>query len=486
MFDAPCKGLARKGHRIDAISHFSTKTPIDNCTDIVDLSGTRPSIVNGFTVEDGRAMQEAMTYYIATKFGGDLCDLMGHERMRRFIENPVAESPYDLVINHFRYLGAVCYLGFGHLLNAPIAIAASFMRAQIVDDLMGNPHSYAFFPGPHYENAMVATLIDRLSNVLSNLWHLWTFYRYTSDQTEVMRKYLGRDVSDVRQLERDVALASVNDHHSIGGVRLVTAAVINVGGIRVEFDDTELPLELKRWLDSANHGVVYFTFGSVTNVETLPRDTLLALYASFEKIAPAKVLMRCADDTKLPPDLPDNVSTKPWLPQIPVLKHQNTRAFITHGGLMGSEEAVYYGVPMIGIPLFADQMKNVNIFDGKNVAISMRLENITERTMDYALDAILHDPKYKESADRLSRLFRDRPMSAIDPATYWIEYVIRNGPDSLRSAAAGMPWWKLNLIDVFAVIISCLLAVVAATAIAINALPSKICRHDGRAKKMIN
>lgn len=47
-------------------------------------------------------------------------------------------------------------------------------------------------------------------------------------------------------------------------------------------------------------------------------------------------------------------------------------------------------------------------------------------------------------------------MSIMDTAAYWIEYVIRNGPDSLKSPAVDMPWWKLNMIDVFAFLISCL------------------------------
>lgn len=45
-------------------------------------------------------------------------------------------------------------------------------------------------------------------------------------------------------------------------------------------------------------------------------------------------------------------------------------------------------------------------------------------------------------------------MTAMDTAAYAIEYVIRNGPDSLRSPAADLPCWKLQLLDVFALLIT--------------------------------
>ena len=35
------------------------------------------------------------------------------------------------------------------------------------------------------------------------------------------------------------------------------------------------------------------------------------------------------------------------------------RVFITHGGLFSSIEAIHFGVPIIGVPVFFDQFTNV-------------------------------------------------------------------------------------------------------------------------------
>ena len=77
------------------------------------------------------------------------------------------------------------------------------------------------------------------------------------------------------------------------------------------------------------------------------------------------------------------------------LGHNNTRAFITHGGMHSIQEAVYFGVPVIGMPLFYDQHQNVEILVKKNMAIQLKHDEITEECLDEALKKILNDSKYK-------------------------------------------------------------------------------------------
>lgn len=61
--------------------------------------------------------------------------------------------------------------------------------------------------------------------------------------------------------------------------------------------------------------------------------------------------------------------------------------------------------------------------------------------------------RYKQKAKELSEDFRDRPMSPLETAAYWTEYVIRHkGAPHLRSTAIRMPWYQYYLIDVLLVI----------------------------------
>lgn len=78
-----------------------------------------------------------------------------------------------------------------------------------------------------------------------------------------------------------------------------------------------------------------------------------------------------------------------------VAEHPNIKAFITHGGLMGTQEAIAYGVPMIGMPLFADQFLNIDAYVARNIAVKVNVNEISEEDLDAALNAVLCNPIYR-------------------------------------------------------------------------------------------
>ncbi|XP_046660644.1 UDP-glycosyltransferase UGT5-like isoform X3 [Homalodisca vitripennis] len=84
---------------------------------------------------------------------------------------------------------------------------------------------------------------------------------------------------------------------------------------------------------------------------------------------------------------------------------------------MSQHEVLHAGVPVVAIPFFGDQ-------------------------------------KYKDNAEMISRIVRDQPMSPIDSAVYWIEYVLRHrDTQHLRPASAVQPWYQLWLLDVVAAVL---------------------------------
>lgn len=62
---------------------------------------------------------------------------------------------------------------------------------------------------------------------------------------------------------------------------------------------------------------------------------------------------------------------------------------------MGSQEALTYGVPMIGIPLFGDQFSNMEFYMKHNMALVLDIKNLTEQSVYFALDQMLNNPKFK-------------------------------------------------------------------------------------------
>ena len=60
---------------------------------------------------------------------------------------------------------------------------------------------------------------------------------------------------------------------------------------------------------------------------------------------------------------------------------------------------------------------------------------------------------YLENAQRISRIYRDQPLTPLQQAVFWTEYVIRHkGAPHMRSAALDLAWYQYFLLDVIAVL----------------------------------
>lgn len=80
-----------------------------------------------------------------------------------------------------------------------------------------------------------------------------------------------------------------------------------------------------------------------------------------------------------------------------LIAHPKTRVFISHCGLLGVIEAVVSGVPVLGVPMFADQPLNVAALKDKGVALSVDYNNISVNSLSDALNTLLHDTGYRRS-----------------------------------------------------------------------------------------
>lgn len=72
--------------------------------------------------------------------------------------------------------------------------------------------------------------------------------------------------------------------------------------------------------------------------------------------------------------------------------HPNVKLFISHGGLLGTTEAVYEGVPILAIPMFGDQMTNVKAVRDKGAAEIMDYSYLNEDEIFTKIKLMLTDP----------------------------------------------------------------------------------------------
>ncbi|XP_067293683.1 UDP-glucuronosyltransferase 2A3-like isoform X2 [Pseudorasbora parva] len=167
----------------------------------------------------------------------------------------------------------------------------------------------------------------------------------------------------------------------------------------------------------------------------------------------SKVVWRYSGKT--PETLAPNTKLYDWIPQNDLLGHPKTKAFITHGGTNGLYEAIYHGVPMVGLPLCADQPDNMNHMKTKGAAVVLDINTMESKDLVDALKAVLNNPLYKENIMRLSRIHHDQPMKPLDQAVFWIEFVMRNkGAKHLRVQAHDLSWYQYHCLDVLAFLLS--------------------------------
>ncbi|KAG8285771.1 hypothetical protein J6590_073816 [Homalodisca vitripennis] len=206
---------------------------------------------------------------------------------------------------------------------------------------------------------------------------------------------------------------------------------------------------MQQILDNSMNGVIIMSFGSMVRMSALPKVITQMFMNVFSNISETVILKYEEPLSEAPP----NVIIREWLPQRDMMEHKNVIAVISHGGLGSLTETVYVGKTMIGIPLFADQYVNIENIVRRGAGIQLDYDDLSEEKIRVAVNEIVHNPKYKDNMRELSRQFRDRPMTPLQTAVYWTEYVIRHqGAPHLRPASVSMPLYQYLLLDVIVVL----------------------------------
>ncbi|XP_053720664.1 UDP-glucuronosyltransferase 2C1-like [Synchiropus splendidus] len=236
-----------------------------------------------------------------------------------------------------------------------------------------------------------------------------------------------------------------------------------------------LPQHLEEFVQSSGeHGVILMSLG--TFVKELPEDVTEEIAASFAKL-PQKVIWRFSG--KKPATLGNNTMTVEWMPQNDLLGHPKVKLFVAHGGTNGVQEAIYHGVPVVGLPLFFDQYDNLLRLADRGGAkiLSIRTVDKDDNFVN-AVEEVLTDPSYRSNMQRLSRLHRDQPMKPLDTAVFWIEFVIRHkGAAHLRSESINLPWYTYHSVDVLLFMAAAALLLLSLLLFTLKFLFTRICRR---------
>ncbi|CAL4065733.1 unnamed protein product, partial [Meganyctiphanes norvegica] len=252
---------------------------------------------------------------------------------------------------------------------------------------------------------------------------------------------------------------------------------VEVGGMHCRPAKT-LPQKMLDWVkDSGDAGVIYFSLGSVVKGDTVPAKYRTLFVEAFRQLE-QRVIWKWEQDL---PGLSDNVMLTKWAPQQDILGHPSVKVFISHCGLLGIQESVYHGTPILGLPIFGDQPKNAKMIQMKNYGLHLEWEELTTELIVDSLREIINNDKYQQSISVASHVFRDQPQTPLDRTVFWTEYVIRHqGAPHLRSPGVQLSWIQYFMIDASIVLVVALLVFLKLLLIILRKLKNML--SGGRSK----
>ncbi|KAK4477903.1 hypothetical protein RD792_017168 [Penstemon davidsonii] len=189
--------------------------------------------------------------------------------------------------------------------------------------------------------------------------------------------------------------------------------------------------EILKWLSTKNkNSTMYISFGSEyflskEEIEEIAKGLELCDVnfiwvirfpvgetVNIEEALPEGFLERVKERGKI---------VEKWAPQANILAHESTGGFMSHCGWSSINESVYFGVPVIGMPMRTDQFINVKMLGEARVCVEVvrnenevfKREEIAKAIIKVILDNY-NGEEFRSRARELSEKMKIEEEQAID------------------------------------------------------------------------
>ncbi|XP_075992931.1 UDP-glucosyltransferase 2-like [Anticarsia gemmatalis] len=209
-----------------------------------------------------------------------------------------------------------------------------------------------------------------------------------------------------------------------------------------------LPKELQTIFDGAKSGVIYVNLGSTINAE-LPEETARQLLKVFRQLEQV-VLWKYGGALD---HVPANVHVVDSVPQKAILKHPKTVLMISHAGYLSYTEAMFFGVPLIGVPVFGDQLLTMDLLVSRGRGLKVHYTDKLAAKIQLAVDEVLGNTTYQKNAKEASFILHQQLVPPSHELRYWVELVMSTrGAPHLRSPAIHLNMMERYHVDVIALL----------------------------------
>ncbi|XP_041804798.1 UDP-glucuronosyltransferase 2A2-like [Chelmon rostratus] len=369
-----------------------------------------------------------------------VCEMVTHIFENKELMKSIQDTRYDVVLTDPANGGGVM---LAHRLGLPLVFNARWtVHGEAHFAIAPSPLSYVPLPPSELTDKM--SFFERVQNMFFYNMRMHLYKQVVGPHYSALTsRYFGADV-DYFSLFQAADLWLMRVDFVFEFPRPTMPNVVYMGGFQCKPSKT-LPQHLEEFVQSSGeHGVVIMSLGTL--IGELPHDLAEEIAAALAEL-PQKVIWRYKGVR--PAALGNNTLLVDWMPQNDLLGHPQIKLFISHGGTNGIYEAIYHGVPIVGIPIVFDQADNLSRLRAKGVAKVVDVSELDRKIFQDVIQEVLHEPSYTTNMKRLSRLHRDQPMKPLDTALFWIEFVMRHkGAAHLRTESYRLPWYSYHSVDV--------------------------------------
>ncbi|KAL0878881.1 hypothetical protein ABMA27_003892 [Loxostege sticticalis] len=452
VFEPYLRELAARGHNVTVISQFPQKIALKNYHDI-SLAGKSKQVEGVIPIERSYYSLFMIGLFLVNA-GTDNCKTMlADKNVQRLWKS---QAQFDVIV--VEQFNSDCSLGLAHKLGAPVVGITSHSLMPWHFDRFGIQFNPAYIPSQFLEGGVTPTLYQRIERTFMNSYFLslYKFICHPSDES-TLRQYFD-DLPSLDELTKNMKLMLLYTHYSLSGPQLLPPNVVEVNGFHVA-KPKPLPADLLKFIEESEHGVIYVSFGSMLKAASTPKDKLMEIIKALSQL-PQRVIWKWEE--KNLPGNPKNIYVSNWLPQNDILAHPNVVAFYSHCGQLGTTEAIYHGVPIVGMPIFGDQPSNAVAMQENGMGVTINLLELTAENLLEKFKIVLN-PEFRKQVKRNSQRWHDRPLTPMDTAIYWTEYVARNANFSFHPPTVNVPFYQFWCLDVIAVLAAIILVFVYVT-----------------------
>lgn len=463
--------LLQKGHKVTAITNFPLQTKSENYRGVViDPPWDWEANLNMTEFFETVSVKESTFFKINSiwKYGLVTTSFaLDSPVVKNFIETD--RTHFDLVISEQFYQEA--FNMFAYKYNCPLVAVGTLDYSDYIDRARGALTPWSHVPHFLSYNSEKMTFLERLENfAYSTFDAIGRKFYYLPKHTELARKAFaslenerGGKLPSAQELEHKIALHLMNSHLALSSTRPKMPGMVDIAGIHIK-PSKPLPEDIQRFLDEAENGVIYMSFGSFLKCSMMSPEKYKTISDAFRKIK-QRVIWKYENETAI--NLPPNVMIMSWLPQSDILAHKNVKLFISHGniffyerssnpnlflllgGIFGSQEAIYHAVPLIIFPFYGDQQLNGNKMQQKGFAIMESMSTLTSESLVNAINRIINNSSYYDNVKKISEIFRTNQNNPLESALWWIEYVIKfKGAPHMQSHAKNLSTFRYLSLDI--------------------------------------